>query len=305
MSRFLVHRATIALLVAITVSVIGFSLLRMSGDLATVLAGDNAKPEQIAEVARLYGLDQPMHIQYLDWAFKALSGDLGRSLFSNEPVIRMIGERIGVTVQLSFMALIFALALAVPLGVLAATRPNSWIDRASLGIAVFGQAIPNFWFGLILIIVFAVTFRWLPISGSDTFAHFILPTITLGTAVMPAFMRLTRTGMLDALDSDYIRMARAKGLAPLSVLFKHALRNAILPVVSLSAVSLGFLLGGSVIVESVFALNGIGFLAFQSILRTDFPVVQSIVVFVSFCYILLTLLSDLINAYLDPRIRLG
>jgi len=305
MSRFLIHRGTIALLVAITVSIIGFSLLRMSGDLATVLAGDNAKPEQIAQVAHLYGLDRPMHIQYLDWAVKALSGDLGRSLFSNEPVARMIGERIGVTLQLSFMALVFAIVLAVPLGVMAATRPNSWLDRTALGISVFGQAIPNFWFGLILIIVFAVTLRWLPISGSDTFAHFILPTVTLGTAVMPAIMRLTRTGMLDALDSDYIRMARAKGLSPMSVLFKHALRNAILPVVSLTAVSLGFLLGGSVIVESVFALNGIGFLAFQSILRTDFPVVQSIVVFVSFAYILLTLLSDLINAYLDPRIRLG
>jgi peptide/nickel transport system permease protein len=305
MSRFLIHRGTIALLVAVTVSIIGFSLLRMSGDLATVLAGDNAKPEQIAQVAHLYGLDRPMYIQYLDWAGKALSGDLGRSLFSNEPVARMIGERIGVTVQLSFMALIFAILVAVPLGVMAATRPNSWLDRTALGISVFGQAIPNFWFGLILIIVFAVTLRWLPISGSDTFAHFILPTVTLGTAVMPAIMRLTRTGMLDALDSDYIRMARAKGLSPLSVLFKHALRNAILPVVSITAVSLGFLLGGSVIVESVFALNGIGFLAFQSILRTDFPVVQSIVVFVSFSYIFLTLLSDLINAYLDPRIRLG
>jgi peptide/nickel transport system permease protein len=147
--------------------------------------------------------------------------------------------------------------------------------------------------------------RWLPISGSGSIDHFILPTVTLGTAVMPAFMRLTRTGMLDALDSDYIRMARAKGLSTASVLFKHALRNAILPVVSLTAVSLGFLLGGSVIVESVFALNGIGFLAFQSILRTDFPVVQSIVVFVSFAYIFLTLMSDLVNAYLDPRIRLG
>ena len=305
MGRFLIHRGTIALLVAITVSIIGFSLLRASGDLAQVLAGDNAKPEQIAATAHLYGLDRPLHEQYLDWAGKALSGDLGRSLFSNEPVARMIAERIGVTVQLSFMALLFAICLAVPLGVLAATRPNSWADRTALGISVFGQAIPNFWFGLILIIVFGVTLRWLPISGSDTFAHFILPTITLGTAVMPAIMRLTRTGMLDALDSDYIRMARAKGLPPLSVLFKHALRNAILPVVSLTAVSLGFLLGGSVIVESVFALNGIGFLAFQSILRTDFPVVQSIVVFVSFAYILLTLLSDLINAYLDPRIRLG
>jgi peptide/nickel transport system permease protein len=305
MGRFLIHRGTIALLVAITVSIIGFSLLRASGDLAQVLAGDNAKPEQIAATAHLYGLDRPLYEQYLDWAGKALSGDLGRSLFSNEPVARMIAERIGVTVQLSFMALLFAICLAVPLGVLAATRPNSWMDRSALGIAVFGQAIPNFWFGLILIIVFGVTLRWLPISGSDTFAHFILPTITLGTAVMPAIMRLTRTGMLDALDSDYIRMARAKGLPPVSVLFKHALRNAILPVVSLTAVSLGFLLGGSVIVESVFALNGIGFLAFQSILRTDFPVVQSIIVFVSFSYILLTLLSDLINAYLDPRIRLG
>jgi peptide/nickel transport system permease protein len=189
--------------------------------------------------------------------------------------------------------------------VLAATRPNSGLDRAALGLSVFGQAIPSFWFGLILIILFGVTLRWLPISGSDTFAHFILPTITLGVSVMPAFMRLTRTGMLDALESDYVRMARAKGLSTVSVLFKHALRNAILPVVSLTAVSLGFLLGGSVIVESVFALNGIGFLAFQSIIRTDFPVVQSIVVFVAILYIVLTLAADLINAYLDPRIRLG
>src|SRR5215472_3146622 len=146
MGRFLIHRGTIALLVAITVSIIGFSLLRASGDLAQVLAGDNAKPEQIAATAHLYGLDRPLHEQYLDWAGKALSGDLGRSLFSNEPVARMIAERIGVTAQLSFMALLFAICLAVPLGVLAATRPNSWLDRTALGISVFGQAIPNFWF---------------------------------------------------------------------------------------------------------------------------------------------------------------
>ena len=146
--------------------------------------------------------------------------------------------------------------------------------------------------------------RWLPISGSDTAMHFVMPTVTLGLATMPALMRLTRTGMIDVLASDYIRTARAKGLSPLSVLVKHALRNAILPVVSLSAVSLGFLLGGSVIVESVFALNGIGLLAFDSIKRIDFPVVQSILVFLSFCYILLTLLSDIINAKLDPRIAL-
>ena len=305
MTRFLIHRALIAILVAITVSVIGFSLLRLSGDLATELAGDTAKPEQIAQVAHLYGLDRPLYAQYFDWAGKALRGDLGRSLFSNEPVSVLIGQRIGVTIQVSFMALVFGLVISIPLGVLAATRPNSWVDRMALSFAVFGQAVPGFWLGLILIIVFGVMLRWLPISGSDHFSNFILPMVTLGMSVMPAFMRLTRTGMLDALDSDYIRMARAKGLSTGSVLFKHALRNAILPVVSLTAVSLGFLLGGSVIVESVFALNGIGFLAYQSILRTDFPVVQSIVVFVSVAYIALTLISDLVNAYLDPRIRLG
>ena len=305
MARFLLQRAIIALLVAITVSIIGFTLLRLSGDLAAALAGDTAKPEQIAQTAHLYGLDRPLYVQYLDWAGKALSGDLGRSLFSNEPVTYLISTRIGVTVQLSFMALIFALVISIPLGVLAATRPNSWLDRLALSTAVVGQAVPSFWLGLILIIFFGVTLRWLPISGSDHFSNFIMPMVTLGVSVMPAFMRLTRTGMLDALESDYIRTARAKGLSAGAILFKHALRNAILPVVSLTAVSLGFLLGGSVIVESVFALNGIGFLAFQSIIRTDFPVVQSIVVFVSFAYIFLTFLSDVINATLDPRIRLG
>jgi|TARA_B100000749_G_scaffold83936_1_gene63761 peptide/nickel transport system permease protein len=175
----------------------------------------------------------------------------------------------------------------------------------ALGLAVFGQAIPNFWLALIMILFFGVTLRWLPISGSETEWHFVMPTLTLGLTVMPQFMRLTRTGMLDVLDSDFIRTARAKGLNPIRVLFKHALRNAILPVISLAAVVLGFLLGGSVIMESIFALNGVGFLAFESIQRQDFPVVQSIVVMLSFIYILLTFLSDVINAQLDPRIRLG
>jgi peptide/nickel transport system permease protein len=305
MARFLVQRLVIALLVAVTVSIIGFSLLRLSGDLASSLAGDNATPEDVVRVGRQYGLDQPLYAQYLDWVGNALSGDLGKSLFTSEPVLDLILERIGVTVQLAVLALALALVVSVPLGVVAAVRANTWLDRGALAIAVFGQAIPIFWFGLILIYVFGVKLHWAPISGSDTLAHFVLPTITLAVAVMPPFMRLTRTGMLDVLDSDFIRTARAKGLSPASVLFKHALRNAVLPVVSLSAVSLGFLLGGSVIVESVFALNGIGYLAFRSIVRTDFPIVQSILVFVSFCYIALTLLSDLINARLDPRIRLG
>ncbi len=303
MGGFIGQRLSVALLVAITVSVIGFALLRLSGDLAADIAGEDATPEEIAEVAQLYGLDLPLHVQYFNWVGKTVTGDLGESLFTNEPVLDLILEHIEVTLLLAFYSLVVALIVAIPLGVLAAIRVNTWIDRLALGIAVFGQAIPNFWFGLILIYVFGVILRWLPISGSDSFAHYILPTIALGTSVMPALMRLTRTGMLEVLDSEYIRTAWAKGLRPRVVFFKHALRNAILPVVSLAAVSLGFLLGGSVIVETVFALNGIGLLAYQSILRSDFPVVQSILVFVSFAYIILTLASDLINARLDPRIR--
>ncbi len=304
MLRYILRRLLIALLVAVTVSIVGFGLLRMSGDLATVLAGENAGADEIARIAHVHGLNRPYALQYLDWAWSALHGDLGRSLFSNQPVAVLILDRIGVTALLAVLSLAFALIVAVPLGVLAAVRPNSWIDRSSLTLAVFGQAIPNFWFALILIYVFGVMLRWFPISGSDTPSHFIMPTLTLGVATIPAIMRVTRTGMIEVLSSDFVRTAWAKGLGPLSVLFKHALRNAILPVVSLSAVSFGFLLGGSVIVESVFALNGVGLLAYQSITRIDFPVVQSILVILSFCYIVLTFVADLINARLDPRIRL-
>ena len=242
MGRFVGQRLSVALLVAITVSMIGFALLRLSGDLAADIAGEDATAQEIAQIAKLYGLDQPLYVQYFDWAGKALTGHLGLSLFTNEPVIDLISERIEVTLLLAFYSLVLALAVAIPLGVLAAILVNTWIDRFALGISVFGQAIPNFWFGLILIYVFGVMLRWLPISGSDSFSHYVLPTIALGTSVMPALMRLTRTGMLDVLDSDYIRTAWAKGLRPHVVFFKHALRNAILPVVSLAAVSLGFLL---------------------------------------------------------------
>ena len=305
MGQFIVRRLIIAVFVSLTVSVIGFSLLRLSGDLAHQLAGDDARPAQVADVAHRYGLDRPFYVQYVDWAGNALTGNLGRSLFTNEPVSELIGQRIGVTLKLAIFSILFAAIIGVTLGVVAAVRANSAIDRGALALAVFGQAIPNFWFGLILIVVFGVTLHWLPISGSDSLLNFVLPTVTLGFTVMPPFMRLTRSGMLDVLNADYIRTARAKGLLPHTVIVKHALRNAILPVVSLLAVTFGFLLGGSVIVESVFALNGIGLLAFQSIVRADFPVVQAIIVFVSFAYIGLTLLADIVNAWLDPRIRLA
>ncbi len=201
------------------------------------------------------------------------------------------------------MALCFAVVVAIPLGVAAAIKPNSWLDRLALTIAVFGQAMPSFWFGLVLMILFGVSLRWFPISGSDTFAHMVLPAVALGYYATPAIMRLTRAGMLDVLASDYIRTARAKGLKTRSVLFKHGIRNAIIPVVSLASVQFGFMLGGSVVIETVFAIHGVGFLAWESIRRSDLPVVQAIVLMLSMIYVLLTLLSDVLNAALDPRIR--
>lgn len=304
MLRFLFSRLLIAVAVAIAVSVISFALLRLSGDLASVLAGEDASPEEIAEVAALYGLDRSMVVQYFDWLGGVLRGDLGRSLFTNEPVLSMILETVGITALLSLLSLVFGLVIAVPLGVYAAVYANSWVDQLALMIAVFGKAVPNFWFGLVLIYLFGVELRWLPISGIDGWRSYILPVVVMGTGVMPQLMRLTRGGMIEVLEADYVRTAWAKGLSPRVVFFKHALRNAILPVVALSAVTLGFLLGGSVIVETIFSINGIGALAYQSIQRIDFPVVQSILFFLSLAYILLTLVADLINARLDPRVRL-
>lgn len=305
MLRYIVSRLLQAIPVAVTVTVIGFGLLRISGDVAVELAGESATPDEIARIEKAHGLDRPFHEQYLDWVYGVARGDLGRSLFTNQPVLDLILERLGVTLTLAVCALALSLAVSIPLGVLAAIRPNSWLDRAALLIALVGQAIPAFWLGLVLIYIFGVVLRVLPISGSETAAHFVLPVITLSVLVIPGKMRLTRAGMIEALGADFIRTAWSKGLAARTVLFKHALRNAVLPVVSISAVQLGFLLGGSVIIESVFGLNGIGLLAFESIKRADFPVVQSILVFVSLCYILLTLASDVLNALLDPRIRLS
>jgi peptide/nickel transport system permease protein len=305
MIQFLLNRVFIAVLVTITVSIIAFSLLRLSGDLAAELAGDDATEAEIAAVAKAYGLDRPLYVQYLDWAGKALTGNLGQSIFSNEPVWEIMTGAVPTTGKLAIFALTLGTFIAVPLGILAAVFQNTWIDRTALVLAVGGQAVPNFWFGLMLILVFGVMLRWTPISGQDTLAHFILPTIAVAITTLPQQMRLTRAGMLEVLQSDYIRTARAKGLPARSVIFKHALRNAILPVVSLTMVNFGFLLGGTVVVETIFALNGLGFEAFQAIIRQDFPVLQSIVLFISVIYILLTLFADLINARLDPRIRLS
>ena len=204
MTQYILSRLFIAFLVIATVSVISFMLLRISGDLALELAGEDATPEQIAETAQLYGLDQPLYVQYFDWVGNALRGDLGHSLYTSEPVIEMIASRIGRTFKLAFYAMILALTISIPLGVIASLRPNSWLDRGALLFAVFAQAIPSFWFALLLMLFFGVSLRWLPISGSSTELHFLMPSVALGLSVMPQFMRLTRAGMLDVLGADFI-----------------------------------------------------------------------------------------------------
>jgi peptide/nickel transport system permease protein len=303
MLPFILKRLGLAFLVALTVSFISFSLLFLAGDPAAALAGETASGEDIETIRRVYGFDRPMLVQYFEWLFNALRGDFGESYYFKLPVSTLIGDRLSVTMTLGLCGITFALLTAVPLGVVAAIRPNSIIDRLALFISVAGQAMPSFWFGMILIVIFGIKLGWLPPSGASTWRHFIMPTIVLGYYAMPAIMRLTRAGMLEVLNSDYIRTARAKGASEGRVLFKHALRNAIIPVVSLAAVQMGFMLGGSIVVESVFALHGAGYLAWESIARNDLPTVQALILIFSMFYIIFTFLADVLNAWLDPRMR--
>ncbi len=305
MLRYTLKRLGLALLVALSVSIIAFGLVRLSGDVATAIAGEGATQADIEAVRDKYGLDRSLPVQYFEWFGNIVKGDLGESLYFQTPAKDVIFERLPTTLKLGFLALCFAVIVAIPLGVIAALRPNSWIDRSCLALAVLGQAMPTFWFALLMMIFFGVKLRWLPISGTETWAHFVMPSIALGYYATPAIMRLTRAGMLDVLSSDYVRTARAKGLDGHTVLLKHALRNAIIPVVSLTAVQLGFMLGGSIIIESMFTMHGVGHLALLSVERADFPVVQGIVLIMAVIYILLTLFADLLNGWLDPRIRLG
>lgn len=305
MLGFIVKRLGLALLVALAVSAIAFFLLRLSGDIAVAIAGEGAQQADLDVIRKTYGLDRPLLVQYLDWLLKTLSGDFGTSIYFKTDVSALVFAKLPVTLILGLSSLAFALAISIPLGVLAAIYSNSWIDRLALAIAVFGQAMPNFFFALILVMLFSITLRWLPVSGSGSWLHYVMPTIALGYYTAPAFMRLIRAGMIEVLSADYIRTARAKGLSPYAVVITHALRNAAVPVVALTAVQLGFLLGGSVVIETIFALDGLGYLAYQSITYKDFPVMQVIVLLLSVVYVLLTLLADIANAWLDPRIRVS
>ncbi|MEF2553480.1 ABC transporter permease [Aurantimonas sp. A2-1-M11] len=305
MLLFILKRLALTVLVVAITSIIAFLLVHLSGDPAAAMAGEGASASDIAAVRELYGFDRPLFVQYLDWIGRVLQGDFGRSYYLRMDVRTILAEHIPVTATLGILALSFALLLSIPLGVLAALRPNTLVDRIALWIAVAGQALPSFLFALGLMYLFGVYLRWLPISGGSTWLHFLLPSIALGYYATPAIMRLTRSGMMDVMQSDHVRTARAYGLSPWRVVVRHGLRHAIIPVVSLAAVQLGFMLGGSIVIETIFSLKGLGYLAWESIQRADIEVIQAILLVIATAYAILTLLADLLNAALDPRIRIN
>lgn len=304
MFAYAVRRMLLGLAVLLTISALSFGLTNGAVDPAQAIAGQGASVADVEAIRELNGFDRPVYVRYVRWLIGALHGDLGESYHQKKPVIEIVAERLPVTMTLGLLALLFSLVVGIPLGVIAALRPGSVIDNLALGFALVGQAMPTFWFALLGIVVFSVTLGWLPASGSDTWGQFVLPTVSLGYYATPTIMRLTRAGMVDVLESDYIRTARAKGLAPRKIIVVHALLNALLPVVSVAAVQFGFMLGGSVVIETVFAMRGVGYLAWESISRADIPVVQAIVLVMAVIYVLMTTLSDILTAWLDPRVRL-
>jgi len=303
MWHYLARRAVSAVLLALLVSFGAFVLVFASGDPAVAVAGEGATAADAARVRATYHLDRPVAAQYLQWVARGLRGDLGQSYYFHQPVTNILAGRFGVTMTLGACAITLALLVGIPLGVVAACRPNSAVDRFALFAAVVGQAMPAFWLALLLIIVFSVRYPLLPSSGVDTWQGYVLPTVVLGYYAMPAIMRLTRSGMIAVFESDYIRTARAMGIATARIVFKYALRNAMLPVVAVAAAQFGFMLAGSVVIESVFAIPGAGLLAWESIKRSDLPTVQALVLCFSLIYVVLTFCADLVSAWLDPRVR--
>jgi peptide/nickel transport system permease protein len=271
-----------------------------------VLVPESASPEAKQRISQLWGLDKPIYEQYAIFASNAIRGDLGDSIkFQGEPALNLVLERFLSTLQLAAVALVIATAIAVPVGVMSAYRKGGWLDTIGRGIALFGQSAPPFWIGIVLIWVFAVNLSLFPTSGSGSWQHMVLPAIVLGWFPAAALMRLVRSAMLTSLDSEYVKLARAKGLAERKVLWKHAFKNAAIPPFTFFGIMVGRLLAGSVAVESVFAWPGVGRLALDAVSARDYQVVQATVIVASFTFIVVNLLVDLAYAYLDPRVRLA
>jgi len=306
MKTYIIKRLIESIGVCLVISMISFFLLFLNTDPALLLLPPEAEVEDIAIFKKQMGLDRPVIVQYLDFLRKVvLHGDFGESFLAKIPAMELIADRLPATIRLAVAALLVINIIALPVGVIAAIRRYSLMDNIATFTALVGQAMPLYWFGIMLIIIFGVWLGWLPISGSDSLLHLILPAITLGSWILPVNMRLVRSGMLEVLNQDYIRTARAKGLAEKKVLIKHAFKNAAIPVVTVSGMQFGALLGGAVVTETVFAWPGLGSLAVDSIRMGDYPVVQAIVVIFAMFVVIANLTADIVAALIDPRIRLN
>jgi len=303
-TTYLVRRLAQSLIVLLGVSFVVFFILHLTGDPAAVLLPPDASAEDLQRFRQTMGFNDPFFVQYGRFLGGALQGDFGQSIRHGEPAFGLVVERMPATFELSGAALVIALALAIPAGIVSAVRRNTPVDYVSTVIALLGQSLPTFWLGIMLILVFSVHWGWLPSSGRGTLQHLILPAITLGLFTTARIARLTRSGMLDVLNQDFIRTARAKGVSNPPVVWKHALKNAAIPIVTIVGIELGTLLGGSVITETIFAWPGVGRLSVQAIYNRDYPVVQAAVFLLASTFVLVNLIVDILYTYLDPRIRL-
>jgi peptide/nickel transport system permease protein len=312
MLGYVLRRVLATIPVMAVVALFVFSLLYIApGDPAAVIAGDQATPDDVERIRQSLGLDRPFLVRFGEWFWRILQGDMGVSIFTNLPVWTMIQQRIGPTLSLMSVTLFLSVLVSVPMGVIAAWKAGSWIDRAIMGFAVFGFSVPVFVVAYLLAYVFALELEWLPVQGYTPLAagfwpwleNLILPSIALGCVYVALIARITRATMLEVLSQDYIRTARAKGLGQRAVLFIHALKNAAVPIVTVIGIGIALLIGGAVVTESVFVIPGLGRLTIDAILRRDYPVIQGVVLLFSFVYVLVNLAVDLVYTLLDPRIR--
>jgi peptide/nickel transport system permease protein len=312
MLAYIVRRIIATIPVMGVVAFFVFSLLYIApGDPAAVIAGEQASPADVERIRQNLGLDQPFMVRFGEWVWQILHGDLGTSIFTNLPVTTMIQQRFEPTLSLMTITLGFTILVAIPIGVLAAWKAGTWIDRLIMAFAVFGFSVPVFVIGYLLAYIFALELEWLPVQGYTPLSHglwpwlqnLILPAIALGCVYIALIARTTRAAMLEVLQQDYIRTARAKGIGQPGILFVHALKNASVPIVTVIGIGIALLIGGAVVTESVFAIPGLGRLTVDAILRRDYPLIQGLVLLFSFVYVLVNLAIDILYTFLDPRIR--
>jgi len=305
MRSYVVHQLVQLVVVVIGISILAFVILHVLGDPVLLLLPQNAGKEEFERYRKLLGLDQPLWVQYWKFASQAVQGDFGKSWYADTPAFSLVLERMPPTIYLTLAGLVVALLIALPLGILAALKRHSFVDTLCTGIAVAGQAMPLFWFGIMLIIIFAVRLRALPASGYGTWQHFVMPAFCLGAALAPITMRLVRSGVIEVLSMEYITTARAKGVGERTVVIKHAFRNACIPIITILGLQFGQLLGGAIITETVFAWPGVATLTVESIRNQDFPVVQCAVVLLALLIVTANVIVDLVVGFIDPRIRVS